>query len=260
MAQAERADWQEDTYGYVTADGIAYLAEVIAAVEERVAQGGVVSEEEYQKYADMLQKYMEYPRIGLLESIDEDHYYYIENGYFSGYFAASNGNNMTALASYATDAARWHFIKQADGTMLIRNKEKERSVYVTGSSGGTALKNTTLINTTNAKYGWTLQEVTTDQGNTAIAILDKSGKFSWYSNPNSTTSIVLQPKDWGAAVWNITRIKADLYIDPTGISAVQTTDNGQQTTIYDLQGRPVQLSSPNAAGLYLQGGRKVLKN
>ena len=260
MAQAERADWQEDTYGYVTADGVAYLDEVIAAVEERVAQGGVVSEEEYQKYADMLQKYMEYPRIGLLESIDEDHYYYIENGYFSGYFAASNGNNMTALASYATDAARWHFIKQADGTMLIRNKEKERSVYVTGSSGGTALKNTTLINTTNAKYGWTLQEVTTDQGNTAIAILDKSGKFSWYSNPNSTTSIVLQPKDWGAAVWNITRIKADLYIDPTGIDSPLSTVNSQLSTTYDLQGRPVQLSSPNAAGLYLQGGRKVLKN
>ena len=259
MARQERADWQEDTYGYATADGIACLDEVISAVEERVEQGGVVSEEEYRKYADMLEKYMEYPRIGLLESIDEDHYYYIENGYFNGNYAAVSGNNMTVASSYASDAARWHFIKQADGTMYIRNKEKERSVYVTASAGGTALKNTTLFNTANGKYGWTLQEVTTDQGNTAIAILDKTGKYSWYTNPNSASSLVLQPRDWGAAVWNITRIKSDLYIDPTGIDAVQTTDNGQQPTVYDLQGRPVQLAAPSAAGLYLQGGKKVLK-
>lgn len=259
MAEIERANWQEDTYGYVTAEGIAYLDEVIIVVKERLAQGGVVNEDEYQKYADILQKYMEYPRIGLLESIDEEHYYYIENGYFSGYYAACNSNSMTMLTSYSSDASRWHFVKQADGTMLIRNKEKERTVYASSNSAGTALKNTTLINSTNGKYGWTLQEVTTDQGNTAIAILDKSGKYSWYSNPNNNTSLVLQPRDWGASVWHIRRIKSDLYVNPsTGVNTPTQTSSMEPSVLYDLQGRIVQPAG-KAAGLYIQGARKVLK-
>lgn len=261
LAQAERDGWQEGTYGYPSREGYDYLATVIEAVETRLGQGGTVSREEYQHYADMVQRYMEYPLVGLLESIDEEHYFYIENGYFTGTYAAATSSGVTTLPSYAADNARWRFERQPDGTMLIRNKEKNRAPYAMNSTGGTALKTTTLFNTANGKYGWTLQEVTTDQGNTAIAILDKTGKFSWYANPNNTPSVVLQPRDWGASVWNITRIKADVYTDPaTGIAAPPLPAAALPAVLYDLQGRriPSAASARPRKGLYIEGREKKL--
>lgn len=48
-----------------------------------------------------------------------------------------------------------------------------------------------------------------------------------------------------------------LKIDPTGVAAL-TTDNGQHTAVYDLQGR-LYVQQPKFRGLYIKGRKVVLK-
>ena len=93
--------------------------------------------------------------------------------------------------------------------------------------------------------------MTTDQGNTGIAIIDRSGAYSWSTNPRSWTYLLLKPYDWGASVWEFIKTNEKT---PTGI---ETIDNSQMTNdnsaIYNSQGQRVGAPSK---GIYIQNGRK----
>ena len=101
-------------------------------------------------------------------------------------------------------------------------------------------------------YQWTLREVTTDQGNTAIGITDRTGAFSWYTNPSAWNYVLLKPYDWGASVWQLVQTDEEVA---NGIGNVQSA--AAQALLYDLTGR--QLYKEPAHGVFIRGGQKVVK-
>ena len=103
-------------------------------------------------------------------------------------------------------------------------------------------------------YKWTLREVTTDQGNAAIAVVDGSNTYSWYTNPSAWSYVLLKPYDWGASVWNF--IKTNDAV-PTGIVTITETHSEKSSAYYDLQGRPVQ--NIQNKGVYIKDKKKILK-
>ena len=200
-------------------------------------------------------------RTSILQSIDEAHYYLINNAYFSTYYAFGNksAKSITPKALASTDGYKWAFTKNTDGTVLIKNKLSDTYARVTNDAAEEQLR---LGN----EYKWTLREVTTDQGASGIAIIDGSGTYSWYTNPSAWNYLLLKPYDWGASIWQL--VKTDDEV-PTGINEIGLFDNlqsdnfngqsvnGQWSMIYDLQGRI--LSAEPQKGIYIIDGQKRVR-
>ena len=92
-------------------------------------------------------------------------------------------------------------------------------------------------------------EITTDQGAKGIAIVESTGTYSWYTNPNAFPTIILKPKDWGASIWNFQKSGIT-----TGLQSVTTTP--ATTHCYDLSGR--RINHPTDRGVYILNGRRVM--
>lgn len=256
--EREVENWKPDAFGYRSQEAIDYLNnEVIAAIAERLKENKQVSREEYETFVALYEKYLEMPKSALSDFIDEGCYYYLQNCYFTtsyAYTANATSNGNINVGNYSTDDKyRWYFIKNDDGTVIIRNKVSDRTSYVSASSSGSNVKVTTSTSGSTSKYPWSLEEIITDQGMKGIAILDKTGEFSWYGNPNSSDAVILRPKEWGASIWNFIKIEDDF----TGITNIPTS-NSSNSNCYDLQGRRL---NPNniQQGIYIFGDRKVIR-
>ena len=93
-------------------------------------------------------------------------------------------------------------------------------------------------------------EITTDQGATGIAIVESTGTYSWYTNPNAFPTIILKPKDWGASIWNFQKSGI-----ATGLQPI-TTAPAETDKYYDLSGR--RIARPTDRGVYIHNGRRVM--
>ncbi len=105
--------------------------------------------------------------------------------------------------------------------------------------------------------------MTTDQGNTGIAIIDRSGTYSWYTNPRSWTYLLLKPYDWGASVWELIKTEeavTDGIKIPSHPSVGDERENGKW---FDLTGREKvngQLSNGQLPrGLYIRNRTVIVR-
>ena len=101
-----------------------------------------------------------------------------------------------------------------------------------------------------AGTAWMPVEITTDQGATGIAIVESTGTYSWYTNPNAFPTIILKPKDWGASIWNFQKSGIT-----TGLQPITTTP-AETDKYYDLSGR--RITRPTDRGVYIHNGRRVM--
>lgn len=134
--------------------------------------------------------------------------------------------------------------------MKIYSKVTNNPAYISSSSSDMTIK--VNVNASGIK-NWTLEEISTDQSNSGIAIVEPSGEYSWYTNPSAFSTILTKPKSWGASIWNL--IKTDQKVTlPSGIEQVKTEADAN-TEYYDLSGRRV--SHPQK-GIYIQKGKKIM--
>lgn len=191
------------------------------------------------------------PRKSILDGISEEYYYRIENGYFTDYYAYAGTMNVEPRTLDANaDGFLWYFVKQEDGTVKIYSKVTNNPAYISSSSSDMTIK--VNVNASGIK-NWTLEEISTDQSNSGIAIVEPSGEYSWYTNPSAFSTILTKPKSWGASIWNL--IKTDQKVTlPSGIEQVKTEADAN-TEYYDLSGRRV--SHPQK-GIYIQKGKKIM--
>ena len=205
-----------------------------------------VTQATYAHFAGLYQQFLDMPRPSYADVLREDCYYHIINAYHTAKYAKANAGQVVPadMTSGATDNFRWRFQKNKNGTVAIVNKATGTSAYVDAEAADQVVK-------LGRDYAWTLQEVTTDLGQTAVAIMDGSNAYSWYTNPGTWNYILLKPYDWGASIWTLSPIEDDL----TGITTVGTAESAGK--FYDLSGRRVDSA---ARGVYVTGdGRKVLK-
>lgn len=208
---------------------------------------GAVTKDVYTQYAQLYQQFLDMPRSSYADNLREDCYYYISNAYHTTKYASVNASSRNVVPANLTtkDTFRWRFKKNRNGTVCIINKASRTGAYIESEAADQTVK-------VGREYQWTLKEVTTDLGTTAVAIIDGSGAYSWYTNPSAWNYLLTKPYDWGASIWNLTAIEDD----PTGIETI-TTDASDDVKLYDLSGR--RIAHP-VKGIYItDDGRKVLK-
>lgn len=236
--------------GSYTNEAIAYLKEQIMEPAQEALKG-VVTEEMYLTYLDRYNKFLAMPRNSFINSIDENSYYYIQNAYYTNYYAGANGNNAVVRKLNEKDPQfLWQVEKNTDGTVSFKNKKNNMYAFVRKATEQSRLQFVTKKD--NAT--WIPEFVETDQNRSGIAITDKTNTLSWYIMVNgdiSSTNIVFRPKNYGASIWNF--IKTDHKV--TGIEDLTVESQGK-VTYYDLSGRKVNYP---VNGLYIKSnGEKVL--
>ena len=132
---------------------------------------------------------------------------------------------------------------------MIYNKATDNPAYTISSAEEQAIK---VNNSTGGIKKWTLEEISTDQSNKGIAIIEPTGQYSWYTNPDAFNNIILKPKSWGASIWNL--IQTDEKVITTNIDQIEAVSE-DNTVFYDLTGRRVLHPQH---GVYIQQGKKVV--
>ena len=233
--------------GEPTIEALEFLRSDVLVPAQAALQQGATDESTYRSLVEKYREFLLMERTSVLAAIDEAYYYHIGNAYFTNYYACGNKSTKSvdpkALAS--TDGFLWVVEKHADGTVGLKNKLTQTYARVESSAADQRLR-------LGDSYAWTLREVTTDQGNTAMAIIDTSGSYSWYANPSAWSYLLLKPYDWGASVWQF--VKTTDFV-PTGLTASSPVARHSPQT-YDLQGRRVL--SPSK-GVYIRNGEKLLR-
>lgn len=235
--------------GDPTVSALEFLRKNVYEAAQAFLNKGNVSLEEYNELAEKYMEFLNMPRVSMLDAIDENYYYQLQNAYFTDYYACGNSsNNCIEPKNMSTsDGMKWSMKKQSDGTIYIENKLTKTCAYVASNAAEQKL----LLG---KNYKWSLREVTTDQGNAAIAVVDGSNTYSWYTNPSAWNYVLLKPYDWGASVWNFVKTNDAV---PTGISPIVETNTEASAAYYDLQGRPV--SNIQNKGVYIKNKKKILK-
>ena len=255
VAKAERIleESEPGAIGQPTEEAMAFLeTEVLAKARELLSQGAV-TQQHYLDIAQNFARFQQMPPTSVLSQMDLDYYYLIRNAYFDTYYATVNPNTNGVLPKTFTDNDnfRWRISKNDDGTVLLINKTTETAAYVASDAEEQRLK-------VGKDYPWTLNVVTTDQGDTGIAIINRTGAYSWYTNPRSWTYLLLKPYDWGASIWEL--IKTEEPIATDGISATPMGNKElkvKDSEIFDLAGRKVQYSTI-PKGVYILNGKRAL--
>lgn len=238
-------------YGEPTEEAITFLKNDLITPAQNILKGEeLISEEVYKEYVALYNKFMEMPRKSLLDAISEEYYYQIQNAYFTNYYAFANATDVTPKTlESGQDGFLWYFKKQDDGTVMVYCKTANTPAYISSSTEGQTIK---VNSSTTGTKKWTLEEISTDQSSKGIGIIDPTGKYSWYTNPNAFNTIILKPKDWGASIWNL--IKTDEKVVTTNIDQIEA-ESEKDSAFYDLTGRRV--SQPKH-GIYVQQGKKVV--
>lgn len=238
-------------YGEPTEEAKTFLKnDLISPAQNTLKDEGLISEETYKEYVALYNRFMEMPRKSLLDGISEEYYYQIQNAYFTNYYAFANTIYVVPknLVS-GLDGFLWYFKKQKDGTVMIYNKATDNPAYTISSAEEQAIK---VNNSTGGIKKWTLEEISTDQSNKGIAIIEPTGQYSWYTNPDAFNNIILKPKSWGASIWNL--IQTDEKVITTNIDQIEAVSE-DNTVFYDLTGRRVLHPQH---GVYIQQGKKVV--
>ena len=249
--KAERlvAESNSHAIGQPTEEALQFLSSDVLTPARKYLAQEEVSREEYLSIVKLYAQFRDMKVNVVTDFIDTSHYYLIRNGYYYTNYAAANDGNIVAETNENDDALRWYFVINEDGTVSIYNKKTNTPAYVTSNSAEQAIQ-------LGKDYHWTLDEVTTDQGNTNIAIIDKTGTYSWYSYNNVSSNILLRPYKYGASVWEL--ILTDEKVT-TGISEVPISlqNRSMNQNCYDLTGR--RLKNLPAHGVYIQNGRLICK-
>ena len=240
--------------GQPTEEGAQFLANDIIAPARECLTHDVVSQEEY---LDFVERYKQFQtmKVEVLDQFDLSFYYLIRNAYFTDYYAVTNaaGNLVThaKLTTDPDDTYLWSFTRNDDGTVTIANKHTGTTAFTASDAEDQRVR-------LGKPYTWTLSQVTTDQGGTGIGIIDRTGTYSWYINPNSWSYVLFKPYEWGAAIWEF--IKSNEHTTDA-IKDLQTEQvvNGQLSNgiIFDLAGRRLN-GAPASPGIYIVGGSKVV--
>lgn len=233
-------------YGEPSEEALTFLKEkVVLPVEDVLQQAAPISEELYRQYVALYNEYKAMPRKSLLDAISEEYYYQIQNAYFTDKYACAGTTDVVpANLNNTNDGFLWNFVKK-DNKVLIYSKKTGKTAYINTSAEGQTIK----ADGQNDAFLWTLEQLTTDQSASGIAIVDGSGTYSWYTNPSVFSTILTKPKDWGASIWKL--IKTNIKVITTGVE--QITDNPKQVVYYDLTGR--QVEHP-VKGIYLTNTNK----
>lgn len=232
--------------GDPTPEALEFLrTEVLEPALEALQQGNV-TEETYLYFTAKYQEFLQKERLSILNEIDEDRFYLICNAYHTTYYAYGNANSKIVVPRTLaqTDGYKWAFVKNGDGTVMIKNKLSNTFAYVNADAVDERIR---LGNA----YKWTLGEATTDLGDTGIVIIDGSGTYSWYTNPSAWTYVLLKPYDWGASIWKLIKTTEEV---PDNIISIELPTQ-KSSPIYDLQGRRV--TTPQK-GLYIRNGKKFV--
>lgn len=208
-----------------------------------------MSHAEYMEYATLYQQFLSFPRTSIVESLDEAYWYKIRNGYFTDYYAKLNpaDNNVYPVRTTATtDDLLWRFVKNADGTVGIISRVGEASACVESS----VIDQTIHAGTT---YSWKLSPYTTDEGPSGFNIIEASGAYSWYTNPDAFQTVLLKPRYWGASIWTFEKQAEKVTSIP------HTAADATQEAYYNLQGVKVGTDANKLQqGVYLCKGKKVV--
>lgn len=249
----EKAERQYDELSdrpEVVKETLDFLAQIVDDARQLLSQDEVSQQE----YVDLAQRYAQYLTMSEVDpyyTIDTSYYYNIRNAYFTNYYAAANtsGNGILPKSFSSDNRFKWYFVKNDDGTVRIVNKQTQTSAYVASSVEEQRLQ-------LGRDYAWKLREVTTDQNNTGVAIVDDSDQYSWYINPSAWTYVLLKPYDWGASVWELIKTSEEI---PTGIEELHSSSEFevQSSEVYDLAGRKVTSSLPK--GVYISNRKKIVK-
>ena len=236
-----------DEVNQPTTEALTFLREKVLEPATEALKG-VVTEELFREYMALYCQFLAMPSRSLTDGLDEGYYYFIQNGYFTSHYAAANvSTNKVEPKALNKNSANfyWRIEKQADGQIAIVNKAngKYASLKVNREDADVMLTDQPLTN-------WTLESVVTNLNDNGIAIVEETGVYGWYTNPNAFKTILLKPKDWGACIWKMVKTS-----EVTGISDV-VADQEVPVVYYDLSGRKV--TSPRK-GIYIKStGEKVL--
>lgn len=236
--------------GSFTDEAVSFLnAKVIVPAHAHLADGKAVSHAEYMEYAALYQQFLSIPRTSIVESLDESYWYKIRNGYFTDYYAKLNpaDNNVYPVRTTATtDDLLWRFVKNADGTVGIISRVGEVPACV----GSSVIDQTIHAGTT---YSWKLSPYTTDEGPSGFNIIEASGTYSWYTNPDAFQTVLLKPRYWGASIWTFEKQAEKVTSIP------HTAADATQEAYYNLQGVKVGTDANKLQqGVYLCKGKKVV--
>lgn len=235
-----------------TAEAIDFLSNSVIVPARATLETEKVTKDMYMVYADLYQQYVNMPRTSALSLISEGVYYRIQNAYFTDYYAqaTSTGVLQPKKLNASSDYQLWHFVKNTNGTVQIINKGTGKAAYVTSSA-----EEVNVI----ARYAgiglaeWSIEYLYTDLGSAGLAIVEPSGIYGWYTNPEAFGNIFISVKNRGASIWNL--VPTDIGTKINDVDAHKSADD--DVIYYDLHGRHVQ--SPSN-GIYVSSeGKKLMK-
>ena len=192
-----------------TEEALAFLAEEVTDPATDALEEGDVTKAQYDAYMAKYLQFQQMERTGFAQSLDEGYYYYLRNVWF-GKYAAYNSNSKTVVhqASKGTgDSYLWRVVKQTDGTVYLINKATGTTACPTAENAESAVQLGT-------NYAWTLEERTND-GKTGICIINATGEYSWYINPDVWSDIIFKPTTWGASTWEFQKSDIEVSDDNT---------------------------------------------
>ena len=231
-----------------TVEALDFLRDEVKAPAAKALTEGAVTKAKYDGYVALYLQFQLMERTSLAQSLDEGYYYYLRNVWFDKY-AAYNNSSKTVVhqASRGTgDNFLWSVVKRPDGTVYLYNKATGTAAYPASEAEETTIK-------VGDNYAWTLEERTND-GKTGICIINSTGAYSWYINPDVVAwpGVIFKPINWGASTWEFE--KSNVQVE-TGVSTISKDSNAG--VVYDLYGRRVgRLTQP---GVYICDGNKILK-
>lgn len=237
--------------GEPTQEAVDFLKENVVIPGNRIlSENEPVTEEIFTKYMLLYNEFQAMPKKTLLSTISEEYYYRIQNAHFSDKYAfATTENVVPQNIDQTQDGFLWYFKKIDNDKVMVYSKVTQQPAYINMTSEGQTIK----VNESKSNLKkWGLEEISTDQSQKGIALVDPSGIYSWYTNPSSFPTILTKPKTWGASIWNL--IKTDIKVISTGIDEISETTL-KNTEYYDLNGRSVKHPKN---GIFITHGKKVL--
>lgn len=234
---------QPGEMGNYTQEALDFAEQNIILPAQKALAEGIVSEEKYNEFLALYNQFIQMPKVSISQSLSEDCYYYIRNVWFDRYakYNTADKSITPANGKDTDDTYLWRIKKNTDGTVFIYSKKTQTAAYLTSN----AVDAKVLVG---KDYAWTLEERTLD-GKAGICIIDGSGSFSWYTNPNSWGYILMKPF-WGACTWEFQDSGIEV---PTGITDIVVSKDESAKCIYDLSGRKV--NKPEK-GIYIINGKK----
>ena len=237
---------KSDEANQPTMEALGYLKDVVVTPAAKTLAEGAVTKAQYDAYVALYLLFQQMERTGIAQSLDEGYYYYLRNVWF-GKYAAYDSNSKTVVHQASKgndDNYLWSVVKRPGGTVYLVNKATGTAACPSAEQEAAAIK-------LGEEYAWTLEERTND-GKTGICIINSSGAYSWYTNPDVWSDIIFKPITWGASTWEFQ--KSDIK-NESGIAAINKDSNAG--VIYDLAGRRVgRFTQP---GIYICDGTKILK-